>query len=1836
MGNIVYNSLNEAPTFPGRTDTREVAENTEANHDIGLPVKASDPDRGDSLTYALGVTDLASFDIDTSTGQLKTKAPLDFESGTTSYSVIVTASDTDLETADDAITVTITVTDANDAPTFNSGLTTTIEVDENTVAGRDIGTPLTATDQDTGDTVTYSLDVTSVAVFDIDSSGQLKTKGPLDYEEKASYTVTLSVRDSRDVHGTADTAADNSITVTVNVTNLDEDGTITLSSRQPQVSTEFTATLFDPAVADPTIATWAWEKSADKTTWTTISSAADSAYTPVAEDVSSYLQVTAMYNDGQGGTDKSAQTVSEFPVRAAPTGNNTAPTFTDGDSTSRNILEGIQADRNIGNPVSATDVDADDINKLTYQLGGTDAESFDIDIASGQLKTKDALDYDTKSAYEITVTVVDPSLDFDSITVNINVTRYVPPRRNPGGSSSNTPTNSKPAFDESGPVQRSMAENTEPGVAIGEPVTATDADDTQLAYAIQAGSDGASFDIDSSSGQLKTKASLDYETKASYSVTLSVTDGKNANGNIDTTVDDTVTVTITVTDANDAPAFASETATREVAENTATGQNIGDAFTATDQDAGDTLTYTVDETSAAVFDIDANGQLKTKASLDYETKASYSVTLSVTDGKNANGNSDTTADDTVIVSITVTDANDAPAFASETATREVAENTATGQNIGDAFTATDQDAGDTLTYTVDETSAAVFDIDANGQLKTKASLDYETKASYSVTLSVTDGKNANGNSDTTADDTVIVSITVTDANDAPAFASETATREVAENTATGQNIGDAFTATDQDAGDTLTYTLDETSATVFNIDSSSGQLKTKASLDYEMKASYSVTLSVTDGKNANGNIDTTADDTIAVSITVTDANDPPAFASETATREVAENTASGQNIGDAFTATDQDAGDTLTYTLDETSPTVFNIDSSSGQLKTKASLDYETKASYSVTLSVTDGKNANGSTDTTADDTIAVSITVTDANDPPAFASETATREVAENTASGQNIGDAFTATDQDAGDTLTYTLDETSATVFDIDSSSGQLKTKAPLDHDTMPSYTVTISVRDSRDSEGNTDAVADDTITVTVNVDQVQSTNPPPTPPVTQRGRSTGGVGGGVYSKSEPTNPEPEFHQSGSVLLSVPENAEPGTAIGDPITATDDDDEELVYSIQAGQDGAHFAIDSSNGQLKTKGPLDYEARTQYQLRMQVKDDDGGTDRISVQIRVTGVPEPPELTGDTEVEVAENATGRLAEYTASDPEGQAITWGLSGDDADDFSMANGVLSFTTAPDYDAPADSDGDNVYKVTVEASDGTDSSTLEVTVTVTNLIDDFRVQGSARGSATESNTGSDGLAIAMRSLSYPENGTAAVATYAAVEPAGDQIAWSLAGNDGDLFSIGNGTLSFDDPPDYEAPADSDEDNAYVVTVQANDGTDSASLDVTISVTDVNEGPTLTSPPATVDYDEQGTGSVATYTATDPEGDDLDWSLSGGDAGAFSIDEGALSFTSSPNYEEPSDSDKDNVYDVTVEASDGTYSDSADVSVTVTDVQEVPITNPATQAVGTVPTGSETTIKTPDDAASVTFPASSRANIYMARVDSDLANCSAASTEDGSPDPIDGDLRVCLTVAIFDTWGNEEQDATLAQPASVSLMMDADDLGGVEMVQEAYDQGGINIYTRGGVNDEWSTVEFTLTADEEGTVTITVTGVTQFSSFAAATDTDVFNQLMAPSLTPTPTPTPTPRQQQTGSGPVSMMSGTGIIRMPPRPPSTPMAMPAPSTDGIPPDAPPVAQAVSVEPVVLDVVEKAPLWALIVLIMGSVMCASGTGMVAYSRLTAPPPWMRVPGAEVKGVKRRV
>ena len=108
-------------------------------------------------------------------------------------------------------------------------------------------------------------------------------------------------------------------------------------------------------------------------------------------------------------------------------------------------------------------------------------------------------------------------------------------------------------------------------------------------------------------------------------------------------------------------------------------------------------------------------------------------------------------------------------------------------------------------------------------------------------------------------------------------------------------------------------------------------------------------------------------------------------------------------------------------------------------------------------------------------------------NTQPAFgAGETGARSVAENTAPGANIG-AAVAADDDDGDTLAYSLTGADAAAFDLDVASGQLSTKAPLDHETKDSYGFTLSVSDNKDANGDADDVIDDTIDVTVTVTDV-----------------------------------------------------------------------------------------------------------------------------------------------------------------------------------------------------------------------------------------------------------------------------------------------------------------------------------------------------------------------------------------------------------------------------------------------------------------------------------------------------------------------------------------------------------------------------------------------------------------------------------------------------------------------------------------------------------------------------------------------------------------------------
>ena len=140
-----------------------------------------------------------------------------------------------------------------------------------------------------------------------------------------------------------------------------------------------------------------------------------------------------------------------------------------------------------------------------------------------------------------------------------------------------------------------------------------------------------------------------------------------------------------------------------------------------------------------------------------------------------------------------------------------------------------------------------------------------------------------------------------------------------------------------------------------------------------------------------------------------------------------------------------------------------------------------------------------------------------------------------------------------------------------------------------------------------------------------------------------------------------------------------------------------------------------------------------------------------------------------------------------------------------------------------------------------------------------------------------------------SVEENQTAAY-TAVATDADGDDLTYSLSGTDAALFTINaaTGVVSFNEAPDVEAPSDANGDNVYDIVVTASDntgGTPDTNQAVAITVTGVNDNSPVFTSPATANVEENQTAAY-TAVATDADGDDLTYSLSGTDAALFTID--------------------------------------------------------------------------------------------------------------------------------------------------------------------------------------------------------------------------------------------------------------------------------------------------------------------------------------------------------------
>ena len=234
-----------------------------------------------------------------------------------------------------------------------------------------------------------------------------------------SLRVTITLHDGRDADGNVEAAPaiDDTRTASVRVTDVEEDGVVTLSTEEAETGTPLTATLED---GDGGVSgeVWQWARSRNgRTGWTNISGATSSSYTPTVADEDFFLRATVTYTDRRGAG-KSAAGITGRRVPSA----NRSPAFPLTEDGQRTIAENTRAGRNIGAPVAAVDPES---NSLTYTLSGSDAAAFTVVRSTGQLRTSEALDFETKSSYSLTVEVHDGRDGMGNTSTTIDDTQAV-------------------------------------------------------------------------------------------------------------------------------------------------------------------------------------------------------------------------------------------------------------------------------------------------------------------------------------------------------------------------------------------------------------------------------------------------------------------------------------------------------------------------------------------------------------------------------------------------------------------------------------------------------------------------------------------------------------------------------------------------------------------------------------------------------------------------------------------------------------------------------------------------------------------------------------------------------------------------------------------------------------------------------------------------------------------------------------------------------------------------------------------------------------------------------------------------------------------------------------------------------------------------------------------------------------------------------------------------------------------------------------------------------------------------------------------------------------------
>jgi Ca2+-binding RTX toxin-like protein len=769
----------------------------------------------------------------------------------------------------------------------------------------------------------------------------------------------------------------------------------------------------------------------------------------------------------------------------------------------------------------------------------------------------------------------------------------------------------------------------------------------------------------------------------------------------------------------------------------------------------------------------------------------------------------------------------------------ISENVADNSSVG-SFTTTDPDGGTSFGYQLvagtGSTDNAAFQIVGN-QLQIRNSPNFEAKPFYLIRVQTTDPGGLSFEQ--------TFRIDVIDLNEAPTgldLSKQTVNENVALNTLVG-----TLSTTDPDAGNTFVYSL---VAGTGDIDNAAfrivgNRLETNAPLDFEAKQTYSVRIKTTDQNGLAFER--------SVTITVDNVNEAPTSIALTR-RDINENVPPNSTVG-LLSATDPDAGGTISFTLAPTGADNAAFTITGNQLVLRNTPDFETKSSYSIVVRATDQAGLF----------VDVPFTIT-VNDLPETPSNLAPTDLAlsptivdENVAAGFAFG-TLSSTDPNSGDTFTYELvsgeGATDNAAFTI--VGNRLQINATPNFEVKSSYSVRIRTTD----QGGLNV--EKAITITV-----RDLNEAPT---------------------------------GLVLTpnSILEGATSGTEIG-ALIVTDPDltgptpNDTFTYALVSGDgstDNARFTLDSTTGKLSIQEIPDFETKPAYSIRVRVTDKSGLTFETPLTVNVVDVAEPgsPTDIAITNSSVDENLPANT------------IVGTLSTVDAD---SPNGPFTYSIDSSFgDAAAFTINSSNQLVLVPSADFETKSSYRVRIRTT---DPGGLPFSKEFDIRVNNVNEAPTALVLNPSVIDENRPAGslVGSFTATDPdANDVLTYSLVegadSTDNSAFRIQNNELRLVGVADFELKP------SYTIRVRA---TDAGNLFVervlTVTVRDIGEPPTdITLSATSIDENRPANSVVGRLGTVDLDPNErFTYSLVGGtgasDNAAFQIVGDQLQILNVPNFE-------------------------------------------------------------------------------------------------------------------------------------------------------------------------------------------------------------------------------------------------------------------------------------------------------------------------------------------------